>query len=235
MRVMGLFTRTLSIIFSNAALWAMVVRLMLIYIVFGQLVGPINVLTGLLIPLGDLVIATFIIGALVKIFDEMATGQNPSIVEGFKAGWRTVFPLALVLLILAVPLWIVVFIVTGLWINVFVPFGPLESMSVMSLISLVSSFSQSLPFSLSLPFYLLVALATGAIAVGAERAVVLEVAPVTVALIRGWNLLRSHLSNYLKITLVALLVSLVLGLLMALSNSLVIGPRIWRLGHTGRA
>ena len=91
-------------------------------------------------------------------------------------------------------------------------------MSGSTAIYLVSS------FSLTQAILVLVSLCAGAIAIGADRAVVLEGSPVLAAVVRGWNLLRGRFSSYIKIGLVAALVTLALGLLMALAQSLMVGP-----------
>jgi hypothetical protein len=217
MKVNQLFNRTFAMMFRNAALWVVTLSMLLVDILFGILVGEITIFTAILTTLVALAITAIITGALVRIFDEMAEGRNPTVREGFGAGGRTVVPLMLVQLILQVPVWIVAFASTGSLMDAFGPLGSPEALSGGTLLASLGS------ISLAVVVILLVSLFTNTIAIGAQRAVVLEDSPVLAAVARGWNLLWSQLISYLKIGLAAVVVSLALGVVLACPLSLAIG------------
>ena len=228
MNIFNLFTRTLSMMFHNAALWVVSLSMLLIGTLFSRVVGGQNAFTQNLVGLMTMVIIAILVGAGVWIFNEMAEGRNPSIIDGFNAGGRKALPLVLLQLIWQVLPRLVVAIVNGVPQGAISPVGSPEALSGTDLMYLVvGSFlgqGNALQTFLGEGAILLAILVTGAFAIGTDRAVVLEGLPVPAALARGWNLLRDRFSSYVKIGLVAALVTLVLGLLMALAQSLVIGP-----------
>ncbi len=217
MKVSQLFNRAFAMMFRNAALWVVTLSMLLVDIIFSMLVGEITTFTAILTTLVGLAITAIVTGALVKIFDEMAEGRNPTVQEGFGAGGRTAVPLMLVQIILQVPVWIVAFAATGSLLNTFAAATRPEALSGSSLLSSLGS------FSLAVVIILLVSLFMSTIGIGAQRAVVLEGSPVVAALLRGWNLLWSQFTSYLKIGLAAIVISLALGLVLACPASLAIG------------
>ena len=228
MNTFSLFTRTLSMMFRNAALWVVSLSMLLIGTLFSRLVGGQNAFTQNLVGLVTMVIIAILVGAVVQIFNEMAEGRNPSMIDGFSAGWRKALPLLLLQLIWQVLPRLVVAIVNGNIQAAIGPVGSAEGLMGTDLMFLVgNSFlgqENALLTFLSQGSILLAILVTGAFAIGTDRAVVLEGLPVPAALARGWNLLRGRFSSYVKIGLAAALVTLVLGLLMAALQSLVVGP-----------
>jgi hypothetical protein len=228
MSIIGLFTRTLSMIFRNAALWVVALSMLLIGTLFSRLVGGQNAFTLNLVGLVSMVIIAILVGAVVQIFNEIAEGRNPSIIDGFRAGWRKALPLVLLQLIWQVLPRLVSGIVNGNPQGAIGPAGSPEALSGSDLMFLVVGSSMSrgniLSTFLGEGSILLAILVVGAFAIGTDRAVVLEDLPVPAALAHGWNLLRGQFSSYVRIGLVAALVTLALGALMALAQSLVIGP-----------
>ncbi len=218
MNLSSLFTRTLYMMFRSAAIWVVVASMLLIQTFFGQLVGAFTTFTALLTGLVYVVVIAIIIGAVVYIFNEIAEGHSPSIIDAFNAGGRKALPLLLVQLVWQVPLRLAAWFATGEPRALIGPVGSPEVLSGSALIYLLGS------FSLPQAVFMLISLCAGAIAIGTDRAVVLEDAPVPAALVRGWNLLREHLASYIKIGLAAVLVTLGLGLLASLLSSLVAGP-----------
>ncbi len=233
MGTIGLFSRTLAMMFRNAAPWVVVTSMLLILYLFGRLVGGYNAITQNLNGLVSMIAVALLVGAAVKIFNEMAEGQNPSIIDGFQEGVRRMIPLFLLQLIWQVPLRLVVWIVNGVPQGEIGPVGSPETLMGSALIFLAgqSFLGQLVNFLafMNQGIILLAILATGAIAIGADRAVVLENLPLPAALARGWDLLRSRFSDYVRIGVAATLVTLALGLLMTLLQSLLIGPAAFGL------
>ncbi len=141
---------------------------------------------------------------------------------------RRIIPLFLLQLIWQVPLRLAVWIVNGVPQGAIGPVSSPETLTGSALVFLAgqSFLGQQVDFLafMNQGIILLAILAAGAIAIGADRAVVLEDLLVPAALARGWNLLSSRFSSYVKIGLIATLVTLALGLLMAWRQSLLIGP-----------
>ncbi len=227
MNTIGLFTRTLSMMFRNAALWVVAASLPIILTLFSRLVGGYNAFTINLIGLVSMVAFAILVGAVVQVFNEMAEGRNPSIIDGFSAGGRKVLPLVLLQLIWQVPLRLVVWIVNGVPEGAIGPVTSPEVLTGSSLIYIVGGSFQGegiIPqIFLGQGSILLAILVVSAFAIGADRAVVLEDASVPAALARGWNLLREQFSSFIKIGVALGLVTLGLGLLLALAQSPMIG------------
>ncbi len=227
MNTIGLFTRTLSMMFRNAALWVVAASLPIILTLFSRLVGGYNAFTINLIGLVSMVAFAILVGAVVQVFNEMAEGRNPSIIDGFSAGGRKVLPLVLLQLIWQVPLRLVVWIVNGVPEGAIGPVTSPEVLTGSSLIYIVGGSFQGegiIPqIFLGQGSILLAILVVSAFAIGADRAVVLEDESVPAALARGWNLLREQFSSFIKIGVALGLVTLGLGLLLALAQSPMIG------------
>ena len=229
MNTSSLFMRTFSMMFRNAALWVVTLSMLLIPWLFGRLVGGQNAFTVNLAGLVNMVAVAILIGAVVQIFNEMAEGRNPSVIDGFNAGMRkTLPPLLLLQLIWQVLPRLAVAIVNG---NPQVAIWPVASPELLRgsdlMFLVVGSFlgqGNALSAFLGQGSILLAILVTGAFAIGADRAVVLEGLPVPAALARGWNLLHGRFSSFVRVGLAAALVTLALGALMAALQSLMVGP-----------
>ncbi len=228
MNIFTLFTRTVVMMFSKAALWVVAASMLLITLFFSRLLGGYNAITMNLTSLVSMAAIAILVGAVMQIFNEMAEGRNPSIIDGFSAGWRRALPLMLLQLIWQVPMRLVVWIVSGVPQGAISPAGSPETLTGSSLIYLVGQSFLTEGGNPQAFLYqgiiLLAILVAGAFAIGTDRAVVLEDLPVPAALARGWELLRGRFSSYIRIGLATALVTLVLGLLVALLQSLVIGP-----------
>ncbi len=228
MSIINLFTRTFSLIFRSAALWVVALSMLLIQFLFGRLVGYQNAFMANLTGLVNMAAVAILVGAVVQIFDDLAEGRSPSIIDGFRRGGRIALPLLLLQLVWQVLPRLAVAVANS---NIQAAIGPVESPELLmgsALLFLVSSSflgqGNGLPAFLGQGVILLAILVAGAFAIGADRAVALEGLPVPAALGRGWNLLRSRFASYLKVGLAAALVTLALGLLMAALQSLLVGP-----------
>jgi len=228
MNTFSLFTRTLSMVFRNAALWVVTLSMLLIPWLFGRLVGGQNAFTANLAGLVNMVAVAILVGAGIQIFNEMAEGRNVSIIDGFNAGVRKALPLLLLQLIWQVLPRLAVAIVNG---NPQVAIWPVASPELLTgsalMFLVVGSFlgqGNSLLTFLGQGAILLAILVAGAFAIGTDRAVVLEGLPVPAALARGWNLLHGRFSSFVRVGLAAALVTLALGALMASLQSLMVGP-----------
>lgn len=160
--------------------------------------------------------AAFLTGALISLVNAIAEGQAVSAGDGFAAGARTFSPLLIIGLILAIPSWAMSQLLNGVFSPLILAYQQeINSMDPNALSSTLAQASLLLCCLLPLVVlaFALVALVTGAIGVGAERAVALEDLPVWAALKRAWGLMRSRLSDFLVIGLIMLGILAAVGIL----------------------
>jgi hypothetical protein len=182
-----------------AVMWLAALAVAAFNILFGQVI-VLNGLAGALIGLvRGAVTGAFLTGVLITTVNSQCERQPVTIASGMRAGVRPFVSLFLVSLILAAPSWIVSQITAVLTVSTINP----DPSNIDSLLS-----GASLLLCCLSPLVLLVSLLLSAIGVGAERGVALEMLGVAAAFRRGWELLRSKLSDILILGLMMLGISL---------------------------
>ncbi len=167
------------------------------------------VAAGLILGLVLLILSTFGQAALIGLINKSENGDRISVGDGIDMGGRRFLPLLAVRLLLTLPVLIV---------------GVLATQSLLPLLS--SLFDES-PREVLLNFNqlgqlvglsglaLILSLLTGGIAIGAERAVVIEGRSIFDSIGLGWRLMWSHLGDILVITVMFILALIVIGLIFA--------------------
>ena len=125
--------------------------------------------------------------------------------DGIRVGLRHMTQLALIDLTLIIPTWIILYAVTGEVATIFTSeLGQPGGLLAINAVAYIGSFLGAVGL------IILVILITGVIGIGAKRAVMLEDQSVLAALQRGWQLLRTHLIDYVVIgpTLLGLVIAL---------------------------
>ena len=148
--------------------------------------------------------------ALIAMVDELAENKPVSIGSGFLAALAFMPRLLGVLLLVALPSWVLLFLTAG------GSFAAILSSGLGQPGGVTGAILSSLlgPFSLMLIAILLLSLIMGAITVGAERAVVIEKAGLMAAMQRGWFLLTDYLGNFIVLGLILILFSVTGALLI---------------------
>ncbi len=152
----------------------------------------------------------FTSGALISMIDSLANEHPVTVNDGIRVGLRHMTQLALIDLTLIIPTWIILYAVTGEVATLFTSeLGQPGGLLAINAVAYIGSFLGAVGL------VILVILITGVIGIGAKRAVMLEDQSVLAALQRGWQLLRTHLIDYVVIGTMLLGLVIVLGFLFA--------------------
>ncbi len=218
-----LFNRALGIMFRSGSLWLVALP-----------AAALNVAAELVLPganfaetigklLVGLVVAAFLTGALISLVNAIAEGGVVSAGDGFTAGARTFLPLLLIGLVLAIPSVLMGQILDAVITPILLSYQQLNPASPTIPTDMLAQASLLLCCLLPLVLlaFVLVALLTGALGVGAERSVALEGQAVWGALKRGWGLLLGRFSDFLVIGLIMLGILAAVGILFGCPAVLV--------------
>ncbi len=159
-----------------------------------------------------LVVTAFISAALINMVNSVAEGQSPSLNDGIQAGTRWFLPVLVIDLLLAIPMWIIGFLLTGSF------FGAFAAQANQSGASSMSGLFAG--FGISVLIFFVVGILLGAITIGAERSAVLENTGAINAIKRGWTVFSTHVVDYLVIGLMLFIVLLAIGILMGCAFSI---------------
>jgi len=199
-----LFSEGFSILMRCGPMWLVAVAVAAVDLLLGLVLPAAGALGIILGVVRSALTWAFLTGALIVLANDVADHRPTSFGGGFAAGARFFLPLLGVGLILALPS-----LAFGQLVNLF--FAPLASqvpqnpdMTSIQKLFATAAMMLCVLLPLLLLAWLLVAGITGALAVGAERAVALEGATVWRALKRGWDLLTEKLSDIFVIGLIML-------------------------------
>ena len=176
--------------------------------IFSSQTFGVIVVVGIIWMIFAFLLATYADGALMGMVNTIGSGQKVSVGFGFRAGAKRFLPLLAVRFVLALPALILGLIaavsVSQLVLN---PSDDLGSSS-----TFLRSFSAMAGLG-TLSF--VVGLLMMAIGVSAERAVVLDEAPIWPSIVKGWKFLWGKFGDYFTIALLFILVGLAAGLVFA--------------------
>ena len=161
----------------------------------------------------SLVVTAFISAALISMVNAVAEGQSPSLNDGFQAGIRWFLPVLVIDLLLAIPMWIIGFLLTGSF------FGAFAAQANQSGVGSVSGMMAG--FGIGLLINFVVGILLGAITIGAERSAVLENTGAIDAIKRGWTVFSTHVVDYIVIGLMLFVVLLAIGILLGCAFSII--------------
>jgi len=226
-----LFNDAWQMMVRNSALWIVALIVLAVGAVISLLLNSSDLIVVILNALISLVISAFLTGALINMVNAIANGQKMTVNDGLQAGTQKIGPLVALRLLLALPLWIVGFLLSGSLVVALISaarnsdgFGSASSL-----------FAGGLAGAVGLGIVItLVGIVLAAVGVGAERAIVIDNAPVIDAFKRGWNLLTVHLGDFVVIGLLMIVIGLAVGILIGCAVSAVAVPAaISQLGPNG--
>jgi hypothetical protein len=212
---MQLLREAWAILKRNPALWSVTLITLAIEAVVSWLVilAPPEVV--ILRSVLAFVFAAFMTGALINLVNRIADGQAVTLIEGVQAGLRRLFPLLALNVILFLPVWLAILVLSGSIYTIFSSgLGQPGSFQATDVLSLMGAMLGAAGLVVAINAV------TNLIGIGAERTLVLEGATIIAALKSGWQLLLSHSREYLSIGV--MLVGLVLTL--SLAFVLLVGP-----------
>jgi hypothetical protein len=206
-----LINQAANIALKQKALWILaltgaVINAVLAYIFTAWDFGAIirSVLT--------LVVTAFVSAALISMVNNAAEGQSPSLNDGIQSGIRWFLPVLVIDLLLAIPMWIISFLLTGSF------FGAFMTQANQGGVGSASGLFAGLGLSMLVLF--VVGILLGAITIGAERSAVLENTGAIDAIKRGWTVFSTHIVDYIVIGLMLFVVLLAVGILMGCAFSI---------------
>ncbi len=221
-----LFSRVLSIMLRSGSLWLVTLAVTAVNVIIGLVLPGVNFVQLLVRTLLELITAAFLTGALISQVNAVAEGQGVGAVDAFQAGARKFLPLLVVGFVLAIPTWLILqlldaFItpITNSYLNAYLQSGNLNNAN--DILGRVGVLACCLT-PLILLALALVAAVTGALRVGAERAVTLETPEVWASLKRAWGLMMSRLSDFLVIGLMMLAILVGVGILFGCPAIIII-------------
>jgi hypothetical protein len=215
MNRMPLLREAWSILKSHPALWS--VALITLSIDFSAswffVVAPPE--AAVLRTLLAFVLTAFTTGALISMVNVIADGQGSSLAAGLQAGLRRWVPLLALSLLLYLPVWLLIFFLSGSILTIFTSgLGQPGGLQATNVLAALPSFLSVAGAVLVVNMYM------SLIGVGAERALVIDDLPLIDAVKFSWRLLLSHWRDYLSIG--GMLIGIVLGL--GLIFAFVLGP-----------
>jgi len=169
--------------------------------------GPVAAIIRMLVTFATIALTS---GALISMIDSLAAGRTATVLDGMQAGIRRMMSLAIIELILMIPTWIILVLLTGTLEAI--PGSALgqpasiQALNAINYVDLVANVGGLIILSTVI---------TGILGLGAKRAVMLEDQNVVNALQYGWRLLRSHWKDYLLMGLMMLFVAVMLGTILA--------------------
>jgi hypothetical protein len=176
--------------------------------IFSSQTFGVIVVIGLVWMIFAFLLATYADGALMGMVNTIGGGQKAGVGFGFRAGAKRFLPLLAVRFVLALPA-----LILGLIAAVSIgqmalnPSNDLGSSS-----TFMRNFSTAAGLG-TLSF--VVGLLMMAIGVSAERAVVLDEAPIWPSIVKGWNFLWGKFGDYFTIVLLFVVVGIAAGLVFA--------------------
>lgn len=197
----AIVSRGWNLTLDDRRLWGVAALVLISEVVIG-LVLPDNVnVTWTIVNQGvSLLFTAFLNAVLICMIAAHLEQRSLTVTEGLKAGLHWLLPIFVLNLLLQLPAWAVLFATQGTFTA-----GVEE----------ILKSSQAGAWILLLVFSLLVSLLCGTIAIGAERAVILEDHSIGAALLRGWRLLWTYLGDFwgigIRLFLIALGISLAFG------------------------
>ena len=211
-----LFSRAFSIMFRSEGLWLVTLAVTAVNVIIDLVLPGSNAVQTILKTLLELITGAFLAGALISLVNAAAEGQAAGVADGFQAGGRTFLPLLLLGFILSIPIWIIGQILDLLLAPISSDYlsalqssgssGALDNLTQVGVLACCLA-------PLVLVVFLLVGLVTGALSVGAQRAVALESQSVWAALQRAWKLMLSRFSDFLVTGLLMLAILVGVGIL----------------------
>lgn len=228
-----LFNEAWQLMVRNSALWIVALILLALGAIIGLVLNSSNVAMVIINTLISLALSAFLTGALISMVNAIADGRTQTVNDGLQAGAQKIVPLVLLRLLLTVPLWIIAFLLSGsLLVALSSAVGRSDGFSASNFTSLMSGgVAGMVGMGLALT---IVSIAVAAVGVGAERAIVIEDAPVIDAVKRGWNLVAVHLGDFLVIGLLMIVIGLAIGILVGCAVGAVAVPTaIGQLGADG--
>lgn len=176
--------------------------------IFSSQTFGVIVAIGILWMIFAFLLATFADGALMGMVNTIGGGQKVSVGDGFRAGSKRFLPLLAVRFVLALPA-LILGLIAAVAVSQMV-FNSPEDAGPLGMFTRTFSAASGLG---ALAF--VVGLLTMAIGVSAERAVVLDEAPIWPSIVKGWKLLWSKFGDYFTIVLLFIVVGLAVGLIFA--------------------
>lgn len=225
-----LLSQAFAIVRRSPALWSIALLGLAINTISSLL--SVDVAVAITGTITAFLIVAVMDGALIGMVNSLAEGETVSLWDGLRAGLARWMPMLLTNLALIIPVWIVLVLLSGSIAAIFASgYGRPDTFQPMNTINVMGSV-----FSLAGVVIAINALTAG-VGVGAERAIVLEEAPIGAALRRGLTLLRANVSDFLSIALilfgVGLAASLIFGLLIEQMVITFISPQVIKTAADG--
>ena len=176
--------------------------------IFSSQTFGVIVVVGIIWMIFAFLLATYADGALMGMVNTIGAGQKVSVGFGFRAGAKRFLPLLAVRFVLALPT-LILGLIAAVSVSQLV-LNPSEDLALSS--TFLRSFSAMAGLG-TLSF--VVGLLMMAIGVSAERAVVLDEAPIWPSIVKGWKFLWGKFGDYFTIALLFILVGLAAGLVFA--------------------
>lgn len=205
-----LFREVWSILIHHPALWSIALIGLAADFIASWLVLVAPPAVAVLRTLLAFAVTAFTTGALISMVNVIADGQASSFKDGLQAGFRRFIPLLAVSGALFLPVWIMIFALSGSVLTIFTSgLGQPGGIQATDVLSAIASF-----FGVA-GIVVAVSVITNVIGIGAERAVVLDDSPVIAALKQGWQLLQTKTRDYLAIGVMLFGIVLAIGLVFA--------------------
>lgn len=215
MNRMQLLREAWVILKRNPTLWSVTLIGLAIDVLVGWLVLLVPPAVAILKSLLAFGLAAFTTGALITLVNTIADGQPVSLIGGMRAGLRRLFPLLFLNLIVFLPVWIAIVVLSGSFLTIFSSgLGQPGTLQATDAVNIVASILSAVGIVVAINAV------TNLIGIGAERALVQDDVTVITALKSGWQLLRSHVRDYVSIAVMLIGVVLGVGLVFAFA----VGP-----------
>jgi hypothetical protein len=202
-----LFNQSWSIMIRNSSLWIVALIGLGVGTVASLVLSSPSVVMSILNMIISFVVTAFTTCALISMVNSIADGRSVTVSDGIQFGIRRIVPLIFVRLALLLPIWIVLILITGSFLGIFSQFGQPNGIPVANIASLASGIVGTVGVML------VISVITGAINIGADRAVVLENRSVFDALKRGWQVFINNVPDFTVIGVMILIVALAISLL----------------------
>jgi hypothetical protein len=176
------------------------------------------------------VLAAFTTGALISMVNVIADGQTTNLAAGLQAGLRRWVPLLALSLVLYLPVWLLIFFLSGSILTIFTSgLGQPGGLQATEVLAALPSFLNVAGAVLVVNVYM------SLVGVGAERALVIDHLPLIDAVKFGWRLLLSHWRDYLSIGVMLIGIVLGLGLIFSVVLGSLLNTLAASLSPTGDA
>jgi hypothetical protein len=208
-----LFLQPVTLVWRNKTLWPIALIGLAINVIFSLLSFNLAfVFAGLFMAFMTI---AFTNGALITMVNAIADGEPVGVIDGLRAGALRLVPLLAVNVVVMLPTWIALLVLTGGSVDsIFGRWGRPDLLQATNMIDVATAI-------LSVAAVIIGVNAIGeAIGVGAERAIVLEDQSIVPALQRGWQLVRTRFTDFFRIAAILFGLGLAVSLLFAVG----IGP-----------